>query len=222
MTTMRWQYAITALEAKRVLSRAVLTATVGVTTAACTPPFSELQSARLVGVGHREMTVGYNTVSAGYAGDNAHVQNEVSAQAAFGVAANADIRARYDHITTPDGAFHALSAGPKFGLVRDAVSLYLPVGIGWGGEVESARTLVLNPTLLATGRFDQHAELTGSMKYYWWMHNTNEPKLFAWNLGLGLSSDLDRWALRPEVGLLRDVKNSGHNAQFSLGLTIRR
>jgi hypothetical protein len=190
--------------------------------AACAPPFSELQSARLVGVGHHELTAGYNTVNAGYAGQTAHVQNEVSAQGALGVAANTDIRARYDHIATPDGSFHALSAGPKFGLAKDVLSLYVPVGIGWGGEVESAKTLVLNPTLLATGRFDQHAELTGSMKYYWWLHNTNEPKMFAWNLGLGLSSDLDRWALRPEIGLLRDVKDSGHNAQFSLGLTIRR
>jgi len=222
MTTMRWQQPNSDLEAHRKLTGTLLTAMALISAAACAPPFSELQSARLVGVGHREVTAGYNTVNAGYAGQSAHVQNEVSAQAAFGVAANTDIRARYDHIATADGSFHALSAGPKFGLVKDAVSLYLPVGIGWGGGVQSARTLVLNPTLLATRRFDQHAEVTGSMKYYWWMHNTNEPKLFAWNLGLGLSSDLDRWALRPEVGLLRDVKDSGHNAQFSLGLTIRR
>ena len=222
MTTMPWQHTISAFQAHRQISKTVLITMAVVSAAACTPPFSELQSARLVGVGHREVTAGYNTVNAGYSGQNAHVQNEVSAQAAFGVAANTDIRARYDHIATANGSFHALSAGPKFGLVKDAVSLYLPVGIGWGGEMESARTLVLNPTLLASSRLDQHAELTGSMKYYWWMHNTNEPKLFAWNLGLGLSSDLDRWALRPEVGLLRDVKDSGHNAQFSLGLTIRQ
>ena len=222
MTTLRRLHTVSNLAAGRTLSKAAFAAMAFVFAAACTPPFSELQSARLVGVGHREVTASYNTVNAGFQGQNAHVQNEVSAQAAFGVSANADIRARYDHIATVDGSFHALSAGPKFGLMKDVVSLYLPVGVGWGGEVESARTLVLNPTLLTTGRFDQHAELTGSMKYYWWLHNTNEPKLFAWNLGLGLSSDLDRWALRPEIGLLRNVKDSGHNAQFSLGLTVRR
>ena len=43
-------------------------------------------SAKLVGVGHREVTAGYNTVNAGYSGQNAHGQNEVGAQAAFGVA----------------------------------------------------------------------------------------------------------------------------------------
>lgn len=222
MTTIRWQHPLRIRNAlgkpRTVLSAMAVVAAA----AACAPPFSELQSARLVGVGHKEVTASYNTVNAGYQSQSAHVQNEVTAQAAFGVGANTDIRARFDAINTADGSFQALSAGPKFGLVKDAVALYLPVGIGWGGEVESARTIVLNPTILATRRFDRHAEMTGSMKYYWWLHNTNEPKLFAWNLGLGLSSDLDRWALRPEVGLLRDIKDSGHNAQFSLGLTIRR
>src|SRR5262245_37562136 len=118
------------------IGRTVLTAMAVVSAAACAPPFSELQSARLVGVGHRALTASYNTVNAGYQGENAHVQNEVTAQAAFGIAANADIRARYDHVAIRDGNFNALSAGPKFGLMKDAVSLYLPVGIGWGGEIE--------------------------------------------------------------------------------------
>ena len=43
---------------------------------------------------------------------------------------------------------------------------------------------------------------------------------FAFNLGLGLSSDLDRWALRPEVGIMSTSGGSGYFRHLSLGLAV--
>jgi len=224
MATTRAQDLISSPEVHQVFRWTVLIAAILASVVGCAPPFAELQSARLVGVGHRDVTASLATVNATSSessGEN--VQTELAAQAAFGVSPKTDIRARYDYISTANGgSFHALSAGPKFGLVKDAIALYVPVGFGWGGETESAKTWVLNPTLLATSRVNRQVEVTGSTKYYLWLNNSNESKLFAWNLGLGLSSDLDRWAIRPEFGFLHDIKDSGHNTQFSLGLTIRQ
>ncbi|MCY3807999.1 MAG: hypothetical protein OXG58_00925 [Gemmatimonadetes bacterium] len=40
------------------------------------------------------------------------------------------------------------------------------------------------------------------------------------NLGLGLSSDRDRWVIRPEVGFLKDPGEEGTLWQWSLGFSF--
>ncbi|HQU71054.1 MAG TPA: hypothetical protein PKV71_06630 [Calditrichia bacterium] len=44
--------------------------------------------------------------------------------------------------------------------------------------------------------------------------------LVAFNLGLGISSDLNRWALRPEVGYLFNPGENGHYFHWSLGVSV--
>jgi hypothetical protein len=42
----------------------------------------------------------------------------------------------------------------------------------------------------------------------------------AFNLGLGVSSDFNKWALRPEYDMLFNPGEEGHFGQFSIGLSF--
>lgn len=43
----------------------------------------------------------------------------------------------------------------------------------------------------------------------------------AFNLGLGLSADFNRWAIRPEYGMLFNPGEEGHFGQFSIGFMYK-
>lgn len=189
---------------------------------ACT--FSDLQSARLVGPGRFEITPGYSSVGISEDGEADKLQNNVGVQVATGIAPRVDARMRYERVTFPDSdsgeGFSILGAGPKFGLVEDHVAVYAPVAFAFGGDLDSGETWQFQPTVLLTHPFSDHAEFTASLRGVIWLSDDELDDLIGANLGLGLSSDLNRWVVRPEAGFLKNPGEEGTLWQWSLGFTI--
>jgi hypothetical protein len=188
----------------------------------CAPVFSEMQSAKLVGKGNVELTPSASAVLSSGGGETEHVQDHLGLQVATGVADKVDVRARYEHVRVEggDGGVHVLGGGPKIALVKDKVAVYVPVGFAFGEDIEAGDTLQVQPTLLLTAPISSRFELNGSAKY---IHpfDADSDDLVALNVGVGLSADLERWAVRPEVGILKNPGEEGSFLQFSLGVSIR-
>ena len=177
----------------------------------CAPVFSDLQSAKLVGRDRVEITPSYSSVSSS-GEDGGHVQNELGLQMATGLARSLDLRARYVRVE----GVNVVGFGPKVGVVKDKVALALPVGFAFGEDVDSAESWAIHPTLLLTAPVNRRVELNASTKAL--IPFSEGDTLVAFNLGAGFG-DLERWALRTEVGMLFNPGESGHFTQVSVGFT---
>ena len=186
----------------------------GVLAPGCAPVFSDFQSAKLVGRDRVEVTPSFSSVSV--SGNNGgHVQDEYGLQLATGVLDRVDLRARYVHVE----GVNVLGFGPKIGLVKDKVALAVPVGFAFGKDVDSGKSWAVHPTLLLTAPVNSHMELNASTKGLIPLSSGGGDTLVAVNVGGGFGN-LERWAIRPEVGFLFDPGKSGHYTQFGVGLTL--
>ena len=187
----------------------------------CVTPFSELQSARLVGKNNVEITPAYTTTSSTSDGETEGVQNHVGLHAAFGLSSNVDLRCRYEYIWLKEDDFgngvNVIGLGPKVSLLENKIALSLPIGAAFGKDVEDQWEF--QPSILFTWpAIEDKLDITFAPKYIaTFCEDCTD--FAAFNLGLAISSDLSSWAIRPEYGLLYDFGESGHAAQFSIGLS---
>ena len=202
------------------IGRAVAVLCLMVLHSTCT--FSDLQSARLVGPGRLEITPGYSSASVSAEGESGKLQNQFGVRVATGLTSKVDLRLGYEYVdfTDADEVFSVFGAGLKLGLVEDRVALFTPVGLAFGGDIESGETWQFQPTVLFSYPFHDHAEVTASGRGVIWLSDDEADNLIGANLGLGLSSDLDRWVVRPEAGFLKNPGEEGTLWQWSVGFTI--
>lgn len=187
--------------------------------AACAPPFADLQSARLAGPQRVEVTPAYSTVSFTDEGDTEKVQDHYGLQVATGVSDKVDLRARFEHVRVDEESVNVIGAGPKFGLLRDRVALFVPVGFAFGSGVEVSDTWQVHPTIIGTVPVvPDRLELNGSAKALIPIANSDAETLVAFNVGAGIGS-LNSLVIRPEVGFLFNPGESGHFRHFTIGMT---
>jgi len=205
----------------KVLAAACVLGLVALGAGGCAPPFSELQSAKLVDEGEFEIAGHYSAVSWHDEGEGDKVQDHIGVQFAYGLAEKINLRFRYEHINVGDFdvAAHVIGFGPKFALTEDVIAFYVPVGFATGEDVDTENTWQLHPTLLLTSAQSEMLEFNVSVKYLLTFEKDSDD-LLAFNLGMGLSSDLSRYAIRPEGGILINPGEGGLFWHWSLGLSI--
>ena len=195
----------------------------------CAPVFSEIQSAKLVGKGAIEVTASISTVSFAEGVDSDHVQSHLGLQAAYGLGNNVDFRIRYERVFESFENFsanpvHVIGFGPKIGITSGSfhAALYLPVGNVYDTEMREFAPdfWQFHPTLLLTIPVSEKFEVNPSAKVLIYLQQEDADKLLAINLGAGISTDLTKWAIRPEVGILINPGEEGIFTQFSLGYTL--
>jgi hypothetical protein len=185
----------------------------------CAAPFADLQGARLAGKGRMQITPSFSTVSYSAPGESEELQREYTVQIAGGVTDNVELRARYTRIAPPggsdgEGGINVIAAGPKFAVLPGRLAVGLPVGLAFGDGIEAIQTTQFHPTVFLTVPVGRNVEVNLSGKAL--LPNA----AFAANLGLGLSTNLDRWAVRPEFGVLKYPDGEGYVKQASIGLTL--
>ncbi len=190
-----------------------------ISTQSCSPIFSELQSARMAGKDHLEVSPGYTSVN----GDDGEgkIQSQAGLQVAYGLTDFLDIRARYENAWIDDffdDGVSVVGLGPKVSIIEDIIAFYSPVGRAFGSEYEDSWEL--HPTFLFTlPAVPQKLDLTFAPKYLI-RFNSRADNLVALNAGASFSPvDLDEWAIRAEYGILLNPGESGSYGQFSLGFS---
>lgn len=194
--------------------------------AGCIAPFSDLQSAKLLGKGNFEVTPGYSAYMAEDEGNMEKVQDHFLVQGGYGLTNFLDLRLRYEHVSAlaiegDSVKANILAFGPKMRLAKNWLALYVPIGFAFGGDVEgSSESWQIHPTLLMTLPIAKYFELNPSAKIMIPLSNAEELRtLYAFNLGLALSTDVSKWAIRPEIGLCTTFEGD-YFLQYSIGLTL--
>jgi len=191
----------------------------------CAPVFSEMQDARTVGKNNVEGTASFSSAGFTTDGESDHLQNQVGFQAAAGLSDAIDLRLRYalvivDDDILEDASVHVLAIGPKVSLIKDRLSVYLPVGFAFGDDVpEDANTWQIHPTLLGTIFVSDQLDINPSLKVLVPFEEDSDITV-AFNFGLGLRLN-ESFTLRPEFGVLVNPGEEGHFKQFGLGVTFQ-
>jgi hypothetical protein len=194
--------------------------------AGCIAPFSDLQSAKMLEKGNYEVTPGYSAYLAEDEGDMDKIQDHFLVQGGYGLSNFLDLRLRYEHVSALNIEGDSIKAnilafGPKMRLAKNWLALYVPIGFAFGGDVEdSSESWQVHPTLLMTLPIGKFIELNPSAKVMIPLSSTEGLQtLYAFNLGLALSTDVRKWAIRPEVGLCTTFEGD-YFLQYSIGLTL--
>jgi hypothetical protein len=192
------------------------------------PPFSDLQSAKLVGKGRVELTPHYSSITASGEDGSDHIQDNFGIQAGFGVTKLMDFRMRFEFLRHSDSGEkydesflgYVFGFGPKFILIKDWLALFLPIGFAYGEDIKVSETWEFHPTVLFTIPVSQAFEINTSAKSLI-PYRKKQNTFYALNLGLGIGRDLRQWAFRPEIGILFDPEGDKHYFHFSLGFTYK-
>lgn len=207
--------------------RLLAAAPVLVLAGACVPYVADQQSARLLEPGQVEVTPSFSNVSFSAEGETEHVQNQFGLRFGYGASPNVEVRGTYERVTldedvrVDDTDVNLLGVGVKVGLVPDQLALFLPVGFAFGGDLESGDTWTFVPTLLGTWRATPGVELNPSVKAIY-PFAIEDPELFlGFHLGAGISTDMDRWAFRPEVGAVINPGDEGTTWGWTIGFSFR-
>lgn len=207
------------------LIQLVLSATAAALLSGCLPFLADQQSGRLLEPGKLEVTPSFSYVSFSAEGETEHVQNQFGLRAGYGLTQRTELRATYEHVSIvdvdEDGDFNMLGVGAKFGLVPNRIAFYLPVGVVFGGELDSGDTWTTVPTVLATVVSSSTFELTPSLKAFIPLSGEDREVFLGFHLGAGISNDLSRWAFRPEVGVVRNPGEDGTTWGWALGFSFR-
>lgn len=207
----------------RSASRFIVAALPAILAAACVPYVADQQNARMLPAGGFEVNGSFSTVSFSVEGESEHVQDQYGARVAYGISDRMELRATYERISIEDAdeGLNMFGAGLKFGLVPDQLAFFLPVGVVTGGDLEASDTWTLVPTLIGTWRASRIFELNPGVKAIYPFAAENPEVFLGFHLGAGISTDLDRWALRPEVGIVVNPGEDGRTLGFTLGVSIR-
>jgi hypothetical protein len=191
----------------------------------CVSPINMTQDrAKTLGKNNLEAAGSYTQYST--KGDNSTSvsNNNYGARFGYGLSDNVDLKIRYERLVSASeygGAGNYLSIFPKVNLVKEKLSLIVPVSSYFDTFIfDEGSRYSIAPEFLGTLTFGKTADITGMVKgdYFFSSGSNNDDFYVGFKIGFGISSDLDQWAIRPEVGHMFSVNEKGQIWSYGVGV----
>lgn len=142
--------------------------------------------------------------------------NNYTAAAGYGISDKWNVKLRYDYIDFPGTGlpYNYFGITPKYSLIQNKLAAELSTGMY--AAHGDAPTYVTSPELLVTISQTNTFEttFTGKADFYW-LKNQSIPLGFTF--GFGFSSNLDKWAVRPETGVMFSPGKTGVSFTWGIG-----
>lgn len=165
----------------------------------------------------------------GYVADDAPLNRNYGFRVGYGVSDKVDVKLRYEkRIPFDSGKLHTdyVSIIPKFSIHTNKVALLAPLSRYQTRHRFDGKTLdevsysfapqVIRTYTNARNNFDFSIMAKADFLF----HNLAEDEFFlGFNMGAGISTNLDKWALRPEVGY--QIKPFQGNYAWSYGVGLQ-
>ncbi len=188
----------------------------------CAPVVCDMQSARLAGKHNVEVTPGYSVIQFAKEESNekttqASTGKLLGMQVAYGLTDKLDLRLRVEHFQFRDESATVFSIGPKFSLVKDRVAVYVPL---WFLGYTPAQ---IQPTILFTiPVLHNKIDFNPSVKHIISLggYSPQTGVMVALKAGLSISTDLSKWAIHPEYGIVYSLMDKKQYRNFSIGLSL--
>ena len=197
------------------------------------PVHSSFEKAGTLGKGNVELSGSFSRYIVGANGESEPINKNLGFRAGYGISDKVDIKLRYENLMLnekiPDVDFKAsyFSVIPKINFIPGRLSLFVPLSMYRFKTVESGNTYKsssysIAPHLISTFTSKSNtADISPSLnvEYLFDTEKGSEGSfLMGFNLGAGFSSDLRKWAVRPEVGYLFKPGEQGHIWNYGIAL----
>lgn len=185
---------------------------------ACVAPINTtFESARMLQKGELEVAGHYTHYTFSNDGESEAVNNNLGIRAGYGFSEKFNLKARYEWLAPTDEngeGLNYIDIAPKFQILPKYIAGTLPLGLYFDeGETE----FVMSPKLIFTYPANDYFEVTLATKADIFPEDEADVYLGV-NLGLGLSTNLNRWAVRPEIGWMIDPDEDG--TAWAYGVSI--
>ena len=196
----------------------------GLLISSCTV-MSNYQSAKTIGKGSIEGTASYTNYS--YTDewmreddDDAFKYNSIGIQGAYGITDKFDAGLRYELVLSEDYNVSHFALSGKYNIIENLLSVYMPIGMYFGEDMDVGETFHMRPTLLGNIDINDNIELTPSLGYAL-AFNSDYNSYLQVGFGSGIKlGSVDALTFRPEIGLSFNGENSGKEMIFNAGLGI--
>lgn len=198
------------------------------------PVINQYEKAGTLKKGNFELLGSFTGYSVAGDGGSASINNNFGFRAGYGISDKVDVKLRYERLKPSthmdyenSNSVNYISLIPKFSLVQDQFALLVPVSHYFakaekdpqGEEIEEAYSFSsITPHLIYTYTNAKHTfDFTPGVKADILFAGDGGGLLFGATLGAGFSNDLNKWAIRPEVGVL----SIGAGAFVSYGIALQ-
>ena len=164
--------------------------------------FSTFQSARLLDPGQTSLTPSISRQAFVADGRYDDLWSVADPQVRHGVNSKLDLGIKCARIGIGDG-YQFIAIDPKVGIARERLSFSLPIGFFFGDGIDRGDSYQLHPTLLASERINELAELNLALKGIWFVKQGADD-FWALNLGARLTPKWSDISFHPELGVLLD------------------
>ncbi len=187
--------------------------------AACVTPINTgFESARMLNKGGLEILGHYSHYSIADAGETNAANNNFGLRLGYGLSDQFDLKVRYERLVPVEeggGGVNYVDLAPKVQIMKNWIAGTLPIGLYFA---EGDTRYVISPRMLFTFPANNNFDATLAAKADIFPQDESNVYL-GFQLGVGISSNLQRWALRPELGLMIDPGESGQLWSWGIGLT---
>lgn len=178
--------------------------------------FNSYQTARMLKPGTASVTGAVSHVRFTEDSDSIEV-NDVMVR--YGASRVAELEVRYTGLEDADG----IMVDTKISITPDRLAIQIPIGFT-SVVVEDGpgdTFISLSPTLLWSTPAGDNAELTGSGRIVFVGTTDGEHEtLLGATVGVRASSDLEAWALQPELGVLISPEEADEGMWLTLGVGV--
>lgn len=176
----------------------------------CITPY---ETARMLPKGAAQLQGSFTHAQAIGDGESETVDNGYGFGLGIGLTDRVNLKFRYE-LFNVEGKINFVSIGPKIALKKDVVAVGLPF---WGYLYDGESNWGVSPMLVLrvskpSPKFETNLGIR--VDYPFVKEAQTE---FGVNLGFGWSKNLDRWAIRPDLGLVYAPGESGLVLTFGVG-----
>ena len=192
---------------------------------------NSFERASSLGKARGEVTPAFTHYFVTFDGGSGELSNNIGIKAGYGISESFDLKLRYEHFFFPKDfssgfSMNYFSLVPKFSVNSSLFAFQLPLSLyhvknSYGPVTESQNLYSISPQLLKTFGSSNTTDFTATVKGDYMFttgDNSDSDFLLGLNLGAGLSSDLRKWAIRPEAGILFKPGENGIIWNVGLGL----
>ncbi len=183
--------------------------------------------------GNVELTGNFTSYNIAGGGEFANSNNNYGFRAGYGISDKFDIKIRYEHLAPGSGfeeddfgsgikGINYISLVPKFALKPEKLSLLVPISHYSYKETIDGRETTgqfnsIAPQLIYTiTNLKNKADFSFGAKADYLFCSDGGSILLGGTIGAGFSSDLKKWAVRPEVGAI--FLGGGAIVSYGIGL----
>lgn len=184
----------------------------------CVAPINTTyESARMLKRGDSEIMGHYTHYSVSSEGETDAINDNFGVRIGYGIGDKFNLKVRYERLVPKDEdseGVNYVDIAPKFQIMQGNIAATMPIGLYFA---EDETEFVLSPKFIFTYPANDKFEISLATKADIFPEGDGNVYL-GFNLGLGISTNLDQWALRPELGYMIDPGESGSFWAYGIGL----